>query len=100
MDKNNWEENTSVAIYNCIYMLDLGLRKLDVMNQACILKLGWKLFVSASDFWCEVLRKIQLSVYVEMLVLELQTLVCGRKLLFSIMRGSMLDCASLNRIEC
>jgi hypothetical protein len=30
----------------------LGLRKLDVMNQACLLKLGWKLINGCNDFWC------------------------------------------------
>jgi hypothetical protein len=31
----------------------LGLRKLDVMNQACLLKLGWKLINGCNDFWCD-----------------------------------------------
>jgi hypothetical protein len=35
---------------------DLGLRRLDVMNQACILKLGWKLSSGSTDWWCEVIR--------------------------------------------
>ncbi|GAU15618.1 hypothetical protein TSUD_108770 [Trifolium subterraneum] len=26
------------------------------MNQACILKLGWKLASGANDWWCEVMR--------------------------------------------
>jgi hypothetical protein len=34
----------------------LGLRKLNVMNQACLLKLGWKLINGCNDFWCEVLK--------------------------------------------
>jgi hypothetical protein len=34
----------------------LGLRRLDVMNQACILKLGWKLSSGSTDWWCEVMR--------------------------------------------
>jgi ribonuclease HI len=33
----------------------LGLRRLDIMNQACILKLGSKLQSDSSDFWCKVL---------------------------------------------
>ncbi|MCH79475.1 putative ribonuclease H protein [Trifolium medium] len=34
----------------------LGLRRLDIMNQACLLKLGWKFNPGATDLWCEVLR--------------------------------------------
>ncbi|GAU26489.1 hypothetical protein TSUD_361220 [Trifolium subterraneum] len=34
----------------------LGLRRLDTMNQACLLKLGWKFNSGASDLWCEVLH--------------------------------------------
>jgi hypothetical protein len=34
----------------------LGLRKLDVMNKACILKLGRKIQSGALDFWCAVLK--------------------------------------------
>ncbi|PNY00646.1 hypothetical protein L195_g023931 [Trifolium pratense] len=34
----------------------LGLRRLEVMNQAWILKLSRKLASSAKDWWCEVLR--------------------------------------------
>ncbi|MCH82962.1 putative ribonuclease H protein [Trifolium medium] len=34
----------------------LGLRRLEVMNQACILKLSWKLASGAKDCWFEVLR--------------------------------------------
>jgi hypothetical protein len=33
----------------------LGLRKLENMNKACILKLGWKVYSGANDFWCQVL---------------------------------------------
>jgi hypothetical protein len=33
----------------------LGLRRLDVMNKACILKLGRKIQSGALDFWCEVM---------------------------------------------
>jgi hypothetical protein len=34
----------------------LGLRRLDVMNQACLLKLGWKIHTGAKEFWCDVIR--------------------------------------------
>jgi hypothetical protein len=34
----------------------LGLRRLDVMNQACILKLSWKLASGAKDWWCDIFR--------------------------------------------
>jgi ribonuclease HI len=34
----------------------LGLRKLDAMNQACLLKLGWKLQAGSEEYWCSVLR--------------------------------------------
>jgi hypothetical protein len=34
----------------------LGLRRLDVMNQACILKLSWKLASGAKDWWCYIFR--------------------------------------------
>jgi hypothetical protein len=29
---------------------------LEVMNQACIIKLGWKLVSGANEWWCEVMR--------------------------------------------
>ncbi|MCH79377.1 putative non-LTR retroelement reverse transcriptase [Trifolium medium] len=38
------------------YLGGLGLRKLDIMNKACLLKLGWKLYSGANDFWCDVIR--------------------------------------------
>ncbi|GAU12910.1 hypothetical protein TSUD_73970 [Trifolium subterraneum] len=38
------------------WMGGLGLRKLDIMNNACLSKLGWKLQTSSTDLWCEVLR--------------------------------------------
>ncbi|KAK2422286.1 Polynucleotidyl transferase, ribonuclease H superfamily protein [Trifolium repens] len=34
----------------------LGLRRLDIMNQACLLKLGWKMYIGANDLWCQVLK--------------------------------------------
>jgi hypothetical protein len=34
----------------------LGMRRLDEMNKACLLKLGWKFNRGDNDFWCEVLR--------------------------------------------
>ncbi|GAU14937.1 hypothetical protein TSUD_47300 [Trifolium subterraneum] len=46
-----WEAVTMPKHYG-----GLGLRKLNTMNQACLLKLGWKINSGASDFWCEVLR--------------------------------------------
>jgi hypothetical protein len=33
----------------------LGLRRLHVMNKACILKLGRKTQAGSHDFWCEVM---------------------------------------------
>lgn len=33
----------------------LGLRRLNVMNQACLLKLGWKINTGAKEFWCDVI---------------------------------------------
>ena len=34
----------------------LALRRLSIMNKACILKLGWKMQTGDQDFWCKVLR--------------------------------------------
>jgi hypothetical protein len=34
----------------------LGLRKLDVMNKACLLKLDWKLQCGSNHYWCSILR--------------------------------------------
>ncbi|MCH82551.1 putative ribonuclease H protein [Trifolium medium] len=34
----------------------LGVRKLDIMNQACLLKLNWKLQEDNNEYWCTVLR--------------------------------------------
>jgi hypothetical protein len=34
----------------------LGLRRLDVMNTACIGKLGWKMQSNSNDFWCNMIR--------------------------------------------
>lgn len=33
----------------------LELRRLDVMNKACMLKLGWKLQAGSRDLWSEML---------------------------------------------
>lgn len=33
----------------------LGLRKLDKMSRACIMKLGWRLKHNPNDLWCKVL---------------------------------------------
>jgi hypothetical protein len=38
------------------WMGGLGLRKLNVMNQACLMKLGWKFQTNGEDYWCRVLR--------------------------------------------
>jgi ribonuclease HI len=34
----------------------LGLRKLEEMNKACLLKLGWKLQTSSDEYWSHVLK--------------------------------------------
>lgn len=34
----------------------LGLRRLDNMNKACIMKLGWKLHNNPNELWCKVLK--------------------------------------------
>ncbi|MCI11192.1 putative ribonuclease H protein, partial [Trifolium medium] len=34
----------------------LGIRKLDVMNNACLMKLGWNYQGGSDDLWCKVLR--------------------------------------------
>jgi hypothetical protein len=60
-----WGDNNGAKKYHAIrwdvvtmpkHHGGLGLRKLDVMNRACILKLGWKLMSGATDWWCEVMR--------------------------------------------
>jgi hypothetical protein len=60
-----WGDRDGVKKYHAIgwekvtkpkYCGGLGLRRLDVMNQACILKLGWKLASGANDLWCKVMR--------------------------------------------
>ncbi|MCH89608.1 putative ribonuclease H protein, partial [Trifolium medium] len=38
------------------WMGGLGLRNLECMNQACLSKLGWKLFSGADDYWCQIMR--------------------------------------------
>jgi hypothetical protein len=38
------------------WMGGLGIRKLDVMNRACLLKLNWKLHSGSEDFWCNVMH--------------------------------------------
>ncbi|WJX47132.1 hypothetical protein P8452_33857 [Trifolium repens] len=38
------------------WMGGLGLRKLNVMNQACLMKLGWKFQTNGEDYWCRVMR--------------------------------------------
>jgi hypothetical protein len=60
-----WDEYDNVRKYHAVkwseitkpkWMRGLGIRNLEVMNQACLLKLGWKFHNGSSDFWCEVLR--------------------------------------------
>ncbi|KAI5395469.1 hypothetical protein KIW84_061876 [Lathyrus oleraceus] len=41
----------------------LGLRDLATMNNACILKLSWKLINEFEDIWCKVLRGIYKDVH-------------------------------------
>jgi hypothetical protein len=38
------------------FMGGLGLRKLRPMNEACLLKLAWRLFSGSTDFWCTVVK--------------------------------------------
>jgi mannosylglycoprotein endo-beta-mannosidase len=38
------------------WMGGLGLRKLETMNRACLLKLVWKFKDGGDEFWCKVLR--------------------------------------------
>lgn len=33
----------------------LGLRKLTLMNKACLTKLGWKFYKGNNDLWCKVM---------------------------------------------
>ncbi|KAK2394949.1 hypothetical protein QL285_056723 [Trifolium repens] len=47
----NWS-----AITKPKWMGGLGIRNLEAMNQACLLKLGWNFKHGENDFWCEVLR--------------------------------------------
>ncbi|PNX92647.1 ribonuclease H, partial [Trifolium pratense] len=60
-----WGDTENVRRYHAVRwsvvtmpkdMGGLGLRRLDAMNKACLLKLGWKLNNGSTDFWCEVLR--------------------------------------------
>lgn len=34
----------------------LGIRQLDIMNQACLMKLGWKMINKANDLRCRILQ--------------------------------------------
>ncbi|PNX75251.1 ribonuclease H, partial [Trifolium pratense] len=47
----SWEKVTTPK-----WMGGLGLRNMEYMNQACLIKLGWKLFSGADDYWCQILR--------------------------------------------
>jgi len=38
------------------HMGGLGLRRLDIMNKACLMKLGWELQNNGTNFWCSVLK--------------------------------------------
>jgi hypothetical protein len=38
------------------WMGGLGLRKLEVMNKACLLKLVWQFKENGNEYWCKVLR--------------------------------------------
>jgi hypothetical protein len=38
------------------WMGGLGLRNLEVMNQACLIKLVWKLSSGAEEYWCNIMR--------------------------------------------
>ncbi|CAJ2675557.1 unnamed protein product [Trifolium pratense] len=60
-----WGEYDNVRKYHAVKWSDLtkpksmgglGIRNLEIMNQACLLKLGWKIKNDSSDFWCDVLR--------------------------------------------
>ncbi|PNX60788.1 hypothetical protein L195_g052111, partial [Trifolium pratense] len=47
----SWEKVTTPK-----WMGGLGLRNMEYMNQACLIKLGWKLFSGADDYWCQIMR--------------------------------------------
>lgn len=32
----------------------LGIRRLDVVNKACLMKLGWAIRKGSTELWCEV----------------------------------------------
>lgn len=34
-----------------------GLRDLNVLNQVCLMKLGWNMLNHSNDLWCQVLRR-------------------------------------------
>lgn len=46
MHEVNWN-----MLQNPMCLGGLGLRKLDVMNQACLMKLSWKMVNMSSDLW-------------------------------------------------
>ncbi|PNX77291.1 hypothetical protein L195_g033254 [Trifolium pratense] len=59
-----WSDSENVRKYHAIRwetittpkaVGGLGLRCLNVMNKACILKMGWNLPNGAQDLWCKVL---------------------------------------------
>ncbi|PNX97917.1 ribonuclease H [Trifolium pratense] len=47
----SWERVTTPK-----WMGGLGLRNLEYMNLACLIKLGWKIFSGADDYWCRIMR--------------------------------------------
>ncbi|PNX95340.1 hypothetical protein L195_g018531 [Trifolium pratense] len=60
-----WGDTENGRIYHAVgwemmtkpkYLGGLGLRRLDSMNEACLLKLGWQLYSGVKEFWCEVMR--------------------------------------------
>jgi hypothetical protein len=55
-DKRKYHAVSWETICRPKYLGGLGLRKLDIMNQACILKWGWKLQNNSNDLWSKVLR--------------------------------------------
>jgi hypothetical protein len=69
-----WEVVTTPKCYG-----GLGLRRLDEMNKACILKLGWKLKIGASVIYGAKFSEesIIFIVSVMILLLRRQILACG-----------------------
>lgn len=55
-----YKKHDHVVSWDKIIMLKktrgLGLRNLEVMSKACLLKLSWKLGSGDKSLWCEVMR--------------------------------------------